>query len=266
MLDREPPGRRIGAGNLRRRSAGCHTAQRGRGVRGGSGTEWKSRPRATSRAHRRNVAQPVTAASPRMVGSSSGTPAAALGCRGLHQAPECESKADRGGAVHPATAHLARDHDHHRAAGDAAVLARGDGHLPDRRFRRGRAPAAHVCGGRGAGSTRHRATRSYAGLALHGASFDDRRRVPLPALDVERALDDTRTASIPRHANRNTTRSCRPRSGLLVVFFLWPPPRRCAVLRAPCYAIAAPDAQSSATMAIRPVARSRARISLTVFD
>jgi hypothetical protein len=58
---------------------------------------------------------------------------------------------------------------------------------------------------------------------------------------------------------------CPPRPGLLVAF-LWPAPRRCSVLHAPCYAIVAPDARPSAAMAIQPVARSAARISLSVFD
>jgi len=205
MLDRERPGRRIGARSQRRRSAGRHTAQRCGGVGRARHAGEEPAPSDVSRppSQRRPARDGGVAEDGRRA-----HPPPHLGGRGLHQAPERESEADRGGAVHPATTHLARDDDHHRAAADAAVPARGDGHEPGRSLRTPGAAYLPLPSAVAVELDRppHRAARSPAGRALGGASFDDRRRVPLPALDVEGALDDTRTASIPRHTNRSTTR------------------------------------------------------------
>ncbi len=51
-----------------------------------------------------------------------------------------------------------------------------------------------------------RAARGRAGRAPRRAGLRDGGQALLPALDVDGALDNTATASIPEHGNRSTTR------------------------------------------------------------
>lgn len=146
-----------------------------------------------------------------------------------HEPVERKSEADRRGAVVPPRQQLAWTNEDHRAARRAAVTAQLEHEKNGGGIRADRAthlPLAKAVAVEAKGTPDGVARRPACGT-VSGAYCFDRGQLLLPALDIERAVDETMAASIPRHANRSTTRRLSAKTGP-PRRLLWLAPRRCS--------------------------------------
>lgn len=226
VLDREPTGRRIRARRACRRCGRRHAAERCTRVR-------KRCP--AKEALLRDGSRPAPQGGPprrRRVAPERlrAHPPPHLGRRRVHETPEGEREADRGGAVQAPGAHLARNDDEHGTTLLAAVTPCLDFHGRGRLLRTAGTP--HLAPARAVAMESQRqacrATRQSANRTLRRPDLLDRRQPLLPALDLDRALDDTVTASILRHTNRSRTRRLSGKEQVSSSSILWSASRRCS--------------------------------------